>query len=219
MTRLVFVLAALSLTSALAGCADQDPGPAGRDASPTAAAEAPDALPTGSEDATWYDEVEMAQARPQADVDTVWLAGLFMPEALDAPTPADMEVRYRKAWGVPPDPTPEESVRAAFVALQGAGPVDLLNPLEGVALDLLGLRTVDGDGRVTVALDFGVGILDTNQLAVDGGAARAQFLANVAHHFPDAEQVLVTVDGASRPTLFHGQGWDAPVVLPRDGSA
>ncbi|HWH31940.1 MAG TPA: hypothetical protein VNU01_04655 [Egibacteraceae bacterium] len=204
------LLATLSMVACAGGT---PPSPADGQQGQTQAA-VPGELPAAPEDTTWYDDVEMAQAQVEADVDTVWLAGWFAPEALDGPTVADMEPRHRKAWGLSPDPTREELARAAFAALEGEGPVDLLHPLEGVQLRLLSAGVEDRDGGPTAVLDFGAGISATNQLGSAGGqAAKAQFLAMVAHYFPDARQVVVTVEGRDAPALFHDEVWDAPVPL------
>ena len=225
MSRLLAVLAA-ALTTALTACGEGAPdqgtaSPMPASSSPAMTAEPP---PGGAE-AAWYDDYELSLARQGADTGTVWLAGWFMPEALDSPQAADMEVRWREAPGLSRDAPHSELVRAAFAALRGEGPVDLLNPLEGVPLELRASSVEQRDGRATAVLDFGAGIEAANQRGSMGrGAASAQFLAMVAHYFPEAEQVVVTVEGRGAPTLFDEEGWDAPVPLepvrgPGEGGA
>lgn len=194
----------LSLTACGGGDAQPSPdspstGQAGSQASPSEAA-----------DLTWYDEEERAAAA--AGPDTVWLAGWFVPEALDGVTIADLEVRYRRAAGLEPGTDAEGIARAAFAALADPGPVELINPLEGVTLALLSGRVEDRDGVPTAVLDFGQGIVTTNALGHAAADAETQFHAMVREYFPDASHVMVTVENADGE-LFAGKPYGNPIPL------
>lgn len=203
----IWPLAALAL--GLAACGQDSPAP--HDTPPPSETAPETAAP--AEDTTWYDDEERAAEDAAAEGEIVWVTGWFAPEALDGPTVADMEPRYRKAAGLAPDADAVQRAQVAFAALEGEGPIDLLNPLEGVALRLLGARVEDHDGAPTAVLDFGEGIAGTNQLGSEGGAAaEAQFHAMVREYFPDATQLVVTVEGAAAD-LFHGKAYGRPVAL------
>lgn len=160
----------------------------------------------------WYDEHE----RAAAGEGVVWVAAWFAPEALEDPTVADMEIRFRKAPELTPEASMLDMARVAFAALEGEGPVDLLNPLEGIPMRLLGAKVEDRSGVATAVLDFGEGLPLSNGLGSAGGqAAEAQFHAMVAEYFPDATQVVVTIEGNPAGELFHGKSYDGPVTLAR----
>lgn len=201
----VIAVGALALTST--GCGgDPQPSPAASPGDgPTAQASVSEAA-----DLTWYDEEERAAVA--AGPDTVWLAGWFVPEALDGVTIADLELRYRQAAGLGPDADAGRLAQAAFAALADPGPVELINPLEGVALELLSARVEDRDGASTAVLDFGAGIVATNQLGHLAADAETQFHAMVREYFGDATHVVVTVEGAAAE-LFAGKRYGAPVPL------
>ena len=199
---------ATALALGLVACGEdgpsQDPPPASEDTQGTAAP---------AEDTTWYDQEERAAEDAAAEGEIVWVTGWFAPEALDGPTVADMEPRYRKAAGLAPEADAAARAQAAFAMLAGEGPVDLLNPLEGVTLRLLGARVEDRGGAPTAVLEFDEGIAATNQLGSEGGAAaEAQFHAMVREYFPDATHLVVSVEGAAAE-LFHGKAYGEPVAL------
>lgn len=202
------VVFALSLVLGVAACGGDEPVPP---AQPTpGATESTAGGP--APDLAWYDAEEMAAAGE--DTGVVWLVGWFVPEALDGVTAADLEARYRKALGLAPEAGAEKRARAAFAALADPGPVDLLNPLEGVALRLTSGRVEDRGGVPTAVLGFDGGINATNELGGYAADAETQFHAMVAEYFPDAVQVVVTVDGAPG-SLFGGKPYGEPVSLAR----
>lgn len=203
--RRLAVLAMGVLALPLTGCggeAQPPPGttPTGQDTS--------QASPSEGADLTWYDEEERAAAA--AGPETVWLAGWFVPEALEGVTIADLEVRYRQAATLDADAA--AMAQAAFAALADPGPVELINPLEGVTLALLSGRVEDRDGAPTAVLDFGPGIAATNDLGHLAADAETQFHAMVREYFPDASHVVVTVEGAGAE-LFAGKPYGSPIPL------
>lgn len=207
------VWCAITLALVLSACAsggDGETDPGGQAAATSSPASPP--VGSGSADATWYDAEEMAVA--QDDVAVVWLAGWFVPEALDGVTIADLEVRYRRVTGLPGDAPAEQLAQMAFAAMADPGPVELVNFLDGVSLRLLSGRVEARDGTPTAVLDFDAGIAATNQLGDYAPDAETQFHAMVREYFPEAVQVAVTVDGAGAE-LFGGKAYGTPVALAR----
>lgn len=164
------------------------------------------------DEARWSSDRER-RAWQEMNGEGTWVVAYFLPtdHIVGAPPFSDLEPGWHPVTVDPPDQTPEELLRRSFAELGRPPPAGLANRFTGHDVEL---RSAVLDEQV-LRLDFAPG--DWTQVAAGTSgewAMLGQIAATAAHHFPQAEQLCITVDGEETELFSHGMSSCPPFDLP-----